>query len=98
MNGYQLMAESYRKAYEENKVFKEEAERKIKVFEFLANCDEEDICNLFDSTAFNDIAVSYLRLAVSELINENVIDEEQGRKIRNRYRLLFDEKRAYEVI
>lgn len=97
MNGYKIMAESYRKLAEEGKISKEEAEKSIYTFDFLDKCDQEDIFNLFDSGAFNEIAKSYLRLAVKELIEEEEIEEEQGRAIRNRFNLLFSEKKASEV-
>ena len=97
MNGFQMLAESKRKALEKGFVSKEEAEKKCKVYDFLAICDQEDIFNLFDSSAFNEISKSYMRLAVNELIEEGEIDEDQGRAIRNRFSLLFDEKRSKEV-
>lgn len=97
MNGFEMMADSYRKLASEGKITKEQAEKDCKAYDFLATCDDEDICNLFDSSAFNEIARGYLRLAVKELIEENVIDEEQGRAVRNRFSLLFSEKTANEV-
>ena len=97
MNGYKLMAESYRKAAEQGNISKEEAEKTARAYDFLAGCDQEDIFNLFDSSAFNEIAKSYMRLAVKELIEEGTIEEEQGRAVRNRFSLLFSEKKASEV-
>lgn len=89
MNGFLMYAETYRKAGQE---------RKAELYEFLGNCTDDDICSLFDSTAFNEIAKSYMRKAVSELQDEGVIDEEQARAVRNRYALLFDEMQAKQVI
>lgn len=97
MNGFKVMAETYKKAAEEGKIGKAEAEKQHRIYEFLGSCDQEDIFNLFDSSAFNEIAKSYLRIAARELIEEGTIDEEQGRAIRNRFSLLFDEKKAGEV-
>ena len=97
MNGFKIMADSYRKLADEGKITKKEAEKDCKAFDFLATCDDDDICNLFDSGAFNDIAKSYMRIAVKELIEERVIDEEQGQAIKNRFALLFSEKTAKEV-
>ena len=98
MNGFTMMADSYRKAAAEGKITKEQAEKNCKAFDFLGSCDDEDINNLFDSGAFNEIARSYMRLAVKELIAEGTIDEEQGRAVRNRFAFLFSEKRAADVI
>lgn len=97
MNGYKLMAESYRKAAEEGKISKEEAAKDCRIFDFLASCDQEDIFRLFDSGAFNDIAKSYLRIAVKELIEEEEIEEEQGSAVKRRFNLLFSEKTASEA-
>ena len=98
MNGFKLMSESYRKAAEQGKITQERADKECRIYDFLAACDQEDICSMFDSSAFNDIAKSYMRLAVKELTEEGTIDEEQARAVRNRFSLLFDEKRANEVI
>ena len=97
MNGYEVMAKTYRKLSERGEISKEEAEKKCKVYDFLASCDEEDIYNLFDSSAFNEIAKEYMRLAVKELVSEGKIDEDQGKAVRNRFSLLFDEKQSKEV-
>lgn len=97
MNGFEMMADAYRKMATEGNIPQEEAEKKCKAFDFLKDCDDEDICNLFDSSAFNEIAKSYLRLAVKELVSEGELDEDQGRAVRNRFSLLFDEKKSKEV-
>ena len=98
MNGYQIMSDSYRKAAESGAITKEQADADCRIFDFLATCSDEDICRLFDSSAFNDIAKSYLRLAVKELVGEGTITEDQGQAVRNRFSLLFDEKKAGEII
>ena len=98
MDGFKVMAESYRKAAEEGKISKEEAAKDCRIFDFLSSCDQDDICRMFDSSAFNEITKSYMRIAVKELVSEGVIDEEQGKAVRNRFSLLFDEKRAKEVL
>lgn len=97
MDGFKLMAESYRKAAKQGILGKEEAGKIARAYDFLAGCDLEDLFNLFDSSAFNEIAKSYMRLAVRELVEEGTIEEEQGRAIRNRFSLLFDEKKSKEV-
>ena len=88
MNGYTILADTYRK-HGQN--------RKALLMDFLSTCTDEDLCTLFDSAAFNQITMSYVRTAVKELIQEEVIDEEQGTSIRNRVSLLFDEKTAKEI-
>lgn len=98
MNGFQLQANAYRRAAEQGKITQEQAGKECKVFDFLATCDDDDICNLFNSSAFNEIAKSYMRIAIRELADEGIIDDEQAIAVRNRFALLFDEKRAQEVI
>ena len=97
MNGFKLMADSYRKAAAEGKIPQEQADKNCRIYDFLATCDDDDIYSLFDSSAFNEITKSYMRLAVKELISEGTIDEEQGKAVRNRFSLLFDEKQAKEI-
>ena len=92
MNGFQLLSDSYKKALSLGEISREEAEKKCRVFDFLATCDQDDFYNLFDSSAFNEISKSYMRLAVKELVAEGEIDEDQGKAVRNRFSLLFDEK------
>ena len=98
MNGFTLLADAQRKAVEKGLISKEESDKKCRVYDFLATCDQEDFCNMFDSSAFNEISKSYMRLAVKELTDEGTIDEEQAKAVRNRFSLLFDEKQAHEVI
>ena len=88
MNGFTMMADSYRKHGEE---------KKANLYDFLGTCSNEDIYTLFDSSAFNEVAKSYMRLAVRELVDEGELEEEQGIAVRNRFSLLFDEKQAKEV-
>ena len=97
MNGFKLQADAYRKAAEEGKVDKNHAEKLCKTLDFLETCDDEDIYNMFDSSAFNEIAKSYLRIAVRELVDEGVLEDDQAIAVRNRYSLLFDEKNAKEA-
>lgn len=97
MNGFKMMADSYRKAAAEGKISKEQADKDCRIYDFLATCDEDDFYKLFNSSAFNEIAKSYMRLAVKELVEEDVIDEEQGQAVRNRFSLLFSEKTAKDV-
>lgn len=89
MNGYKVLAEQHRKAGNE---------QQAAIYDFLAKCDIDDICNLFNSTAFNEIAKGYLRLAVDELTAEGTITAEQAKAVVSTYTFLLDEKRAQETI
>ena len=97
MNGFTVMADSYRKLVAEGKISQDEAEKNCRIFDFLGSCDQDDIFGLFDSSAFNEIAKSYMRLTVKELVEEGELNESQGKAVRNRFSLLFDEKKAKDV-
>lgn len=94
MNGYEMMADSYRQLVKQGKIDKETADREIRVYEFLATCDSDDLCRMVDSSAFNDIIRAYLKMAVQSAD----IDEDAREKVVGQLRWLFDEKMAKEVL
>ena len=94
MNGYEMMADSYRQLVKQGKIDKETADREIRVYDFLATCDSDDLCRMVDSSAFNDIIRAYLKMAVQSAD----IDEDSRSKVVGQLRWLFDEKTAKEVL
>lgn len=46
MNGFLVMAESYKKLMEHGKIEKEMAEKEMRIYEFLATCDSDDLHRL----------------------------------------------------
>ena len=94
MNGYTLMVESYKKLMEQGKIEKEVAEKEIRIYEFLATCDIDDLCSMVDSSAFNDIIRAFLKMAVD---NAEIGDKEKE-KVIGQLRWIFDEKQAKEVL
>ena len=94
MNGYEMMADSYRQLVKQGKIAKETADREIRVYDFLATCDSDDLCRMVDSSAFNDIIRAYLKMAVQSAD----IDEDSRNKVVGQLRWLFDEKTAKQVL
>lgn len=94
MNGYEMMADSYRQLVKQGKIDKKTADREIRVYDFLATCDSDDLCRMVDSSAFNDIIRAYLKMAVQSAD----IDEDAREKVVGQLRWLFDEKTAKEVL
>lgn len=94
MNGYEMMADSYRQLVKQGKIDKETADREIRVYDFLTTCDSDDLCRMVDSSAFNDIIRAYLKMAVQSAD----IDEDSRNKVVGQLRWLFDEKTAKQVL
>lgn len=94
MNGYEMMADSYRQLVKQGKIDKETADREIRVYDFLTTCDSDDLCRMVDSSAFNDIIRAYLKMAVQSA----GIDEDAREKVVGQLRWLFDEKTAKQVL
>ena len=51
----------------------------------------------FDTGRYNEIAMSYVRRAVSILVEDGVIDNDQAAAVRNEVSYLFDIKKSREV-
>lgn len=83
MNGYKMMADSWRKLLDNGKISDEkipETERVIEIYDFLATCNTDDLCRMINSSAFNDIIVAYMKTAVKNAniddhARENVMDQ-----------------------
>ncbi|PBG45830.1 hypothetical protein BGU93_18785 [Clostridioides difficile] len=70
------------------------ADKKIRIYDFLATFDIDDLCRMVDSSAFNHIIRAYLKMAV----HSADIDEDAREKVVGQPRWLFDDKTATEVL
>lgn len=94
MRGYSMLAESYRTLKAQGKLSAEEADRQIKVLDFLGECEEDDIFRLVDTSAFNSIIKAYCRKALQEAeVGEKVKD-----RVMNEVRYIMDTMTAKEVV
>lgn len=57
MNGYETMSENYKILMQRGEIEKEAAEKAIRVYDFLAGCDTDDLCEMIDS--FKDYLQQY---------------------------------------
>ena len=65
MNGYAMMADSYRKLLAtDSNADREFMERRITALEIMANTDRSTQYELFNSSAFNDIVRGYILMAL----------------------------------
>lgn len=94
MNGFKIMANSYKLLVEQGEMTEEEAKRSIEIYEFLATCTQSDICQMIDSSAFNDIIRAFLKKA----LNGSELDEKSKDSVMNELRYLFDDVSAKEVL
>lgn len=87
MNGYKMSADAYRTLRGNSKLDQKDVESNIKTLDFLATCTEEDIYNLFNSTAFNNICMGYVKMALNDF---KEIDEDTKDRLINHVRYKFD--------
>lgn len=92
--GYLLMADSVKALLERGEIEREEAERKIAVYSFLAECSEQQICDLFDSGVFNDIVINYVRHALDEGGASDTCSE----KVLQKLKWFFDTVKSKDII
>lgn len=94
MNGYKMMSDSYKILMREGIIDKDTANKAILIYDFLSTCDEDDLCRIVDSTAFNDIISAYLVVAARNA----GLDDEKFNEINEQLYLLFKEKKAFDVL
>lgn len=94
MNGYGMLAESYRTLVKQGKLTEEDAQKDIDIFEFFSKCDEKDFCRMVDTSAFNQIIKAYCAKALQEAD----VDEKMADRVMDELRYIMDTHTAREVI
>ena len=94
MNGFKIMADSYKQLVEQGKMTEEQARRSIEIYEILASCDKDDFCQMVDSSAFNDI----IRAFLTKAIKSAELDEMSENKVMKELQHLFDDLSAKEIL
>lgn len=85
MNGYKMTADAYREFKKKDPRL--DLDSNIKVLDFLATCTKEDIYNLFNSTAFNNICLGYVEMALNDF---KELDDDTKDRITNHVYYKFD--------
>ncbi|MEF2920788.1 MAG: hypothetical protein U0O22_10060 [Acutalibacteraceae bacterium] len=94
MNGFTIMADSYKLLVEQGEMTEEQAKRSIEIYEFLATCNQDDFCQMVDSSAFNDI----IRAFLTKAIKGAELDKKSNDRVMNELRHLFNDLSAKEVL
>lgn len=96
MNRYAMEADAYRHFLKKNPdtESREYIERKIKVFDILANLDKQDIGALFDTGVYNELTKQYIRQAM-EMCN---YEKKDISKVLSTVSGLFDQQTAIETL
>lgn len=92
MNGYKMSADSYRILKKRDP--KADVDSNIKVLDFLTTCTQEDIYNLFNSSAFNHICLGYVEMALNDF---KELDDDTKDRIIKRVWAMFDDKSAKQA-
>lgn len=94
MNGFSIIANSYKLLVEQGEMTEEQAQRSIKIYEILAGCDKDDFCQMVDSAAFNDIIRAFLTKAIKGAKLDKISED----KVMNELHYLFDDLSAKEIL
>lgn len=95
MNGYKLLADSYRKVLEKttNKDEKKKIELSIKALDYLSTVDQEDLLELFSTGAFNSILIAYSKKAMENC----AVPREKIMEVMNEMKWLLDTADVYQI-
>lgn len=92
--GYKVLAVATRKMAKAGEMDPAAAEKKARLYDFLATCDKADIYTLFDSSAFNSIVQGYVAALLDEWPE---VEEETKEAARGDLARLFDTMTAEQA-
>lgn len=87
MNGYKMLADSYRSFLDDPTADQDNIKTRIKALDFLGECDKATMYALFDSSAFNDIVKGYIAMIAD---NAEDLTDEQRSHLKGHIEGLFD--------
>lgn len=93
MNGYKAIAEQYKELLKQEKIDEQTANKEIRVYDFLAECEQADFYRMVDSGAFNDVVKAY----VGKALQGAKVDKETTDRVLEELKWLFDTKQAREI-
>lgn len=88
MNGFESLADGYKKYLDTHPTDPnaDDMRARVRVLEFMATCTDNDICRIYDTSAFNSITKNICKKAM-----QNVgIDPEQIQSVIDEIRYLHD--------
>lgn len=88
--GYKIAANTHRLMLQKEELTEEERkdfERKVRIYDFLADCEDTDIPLLFDAGAFNEIAIRYAKTAMRQA---GISEEDRDLAVAEMRRLFSD--------
>ena len=95
MNGFKLQADAIRKVVErDDDCDKEAMLSKAKVYDILSELTQDQIYELYNSSAFNDVTKAYAKRAMETV----GLDEEQISDVLQEIKYLHDTVSAGEII
>ena len=90
MNGYETLADACKRLLEQGDLSEKEesyVRRQLRIYQFLATCDEADRGILFDSGAFNDYVIRFVKTAMQQA---GVSEQERQQSIAELEQLFAD--------
>lgn len=96
MNGFRLLADSYKKRLQQSELSADERatiEAHIEALEVVADKSEQQLCDIFSTGAFNEILKAYCRRALSDC----EVGEDTTKEVMEQIKWLLDSENCYDL-